>query len=178
MRREPGRRRCGAENNLLGVDRLGSRTRIGPAPLFNIGHFNNASTTSRPRDVIIASMPTLLLADDSELIRKTVKKLLATEPAIKIIGEATTFAEAIQMASELKPDVLLLDLHMPDDRNLDPAYIKSHLLPLGSETKIIGISLSGNDDDEARDLAASLGARTVLEKARFYEELIPAILSC
>jgi two-component system response regulator NreC len=122
-------------------------------------------------------MPTLLLADDSELIRKTVKKLLETEPAIQIVGEATDFAEAIQMASELKPDVLLLDLHMPDDRNLDPAYIKAQLRPLGSELKIIGISLSGNDDQEASDLAASLGASTVLEKARFYDELIPAILA-
>lgn len=123
-------------------------------------------------------MPTILLADDSELIRKTVKKLLATEPSIQIVGEATDFAEAIQMARELKPDVLLLDLHMPDDRNLDPGYIKAHLRPLGSEIKIIGISLSGNDDEEARDLAASLGASTVIEKARFYSELIPAILAC
>ena len=82
------------------------------------------------------------------------------------------------MASELKPDVLLLDLHMPDDRNLDPAYIKAHLRPLGSEIRIIGISLSGNDDQEAKDRAASLGASTVVEKSRFYEELIPAILSC
>jgi DNA-binding NarL/FixJ family response regulator len=155
-----------------------SRTRIRPALLFNIEHFNNTSTTSGPRDVIIAPMPILLLADDSELIRKTVKKLLETEPAIEIIGEATTFAETIEKASELKPDVLLLDLHMPDDRNLDPAYIKAHLCPSGSAIKIIGISLSGKDDDEARDLAASLGACTVLEKARFFDELIPAILSC
>lgn len=155
-----------------------SRTRIRPAFLFNIEHFNDTSTTSRPRDVIIASMPTLLLADDSELIRKTVRKLLATEPAIQIVGEATTFAETIEKAADLKPDVLLLDLHMPDDRNLDPAYIKAHLRPLGSAIKIIGISLSGNDDDEARDLAASLGASTVLDKSRFYEELIAAILAC
>jgi DNA-binding NarL/FixJ family response regulator len=123
-------------------------------------------------------MPTLLLADDSEIIRKAVKRLLESESAIEIIGEATNFAETIQKASDLKPDVLLLDLHMSDDRNFDAAYIKAHLRPLGSKIKIIGISLSGSDDDEARDLAASLGANTVLEKARFYDELIPAILSC
>jgi two-component system, NarL family, response regulator NreC len=146
------------------------------AQLSKIEHVNNEWTASGPSVLIITSMPTLLLADDSELIRKTVKKLLETEPAIQIVGEATDFAEAIQMASDLKPDVLLLDLHMPDDRNLDPAYIRAHLL--GSAIKIIGISLSGNDDDEARDLATSLGASTVLDKSRFYEELIPAILSC
>jgi two-component system response regulator NreC len=123
-------------------------------------------------------MPTLLLADDSEVIRKAVKRLLEAEPTIELVGEATDFAETILKASELKPDVLLLDLHMPDERNLDAAYIKANLRPLGSEIKIIGISLSGNDDQEARDLAASLGACTVLEKSRFYDELIPAILSC
>lgn len=123
-------------------------------------------------------MPTLLLADDSEVIRKAVKRLLEAEPAIELVGEATDFAEAIQKASELKPDVLLLDLHMPDERTLDAEYIKAHLRPLGSEIKIIGISLSGNDDQEAKDRAASLGAGTVLEKSHFYDELIPAILSC
>ena len=122
-------------------------------------------------------MPTLLLADDSEVIRNAVKRLLETEPAIEILGEATDFAEAIQMTRELKPDVLLLDLHMPDERTLDAEYIKAHLRPTGSEIKIIGISLSGNDDDEARDLATSLGASTLVEKSRFYDELIPAILS-
>ena len=123
-------------------------------------------------------MPTLLLADDSEVIRKAVKRLLEAEPTIEILGEATSFAETLQKASELKPDVLLLDLHMPDERTLDAEYIKTRLRPLGSEIKIIGISLSGNDDREARDRAASLGACTVLEKSRFYEELIPAILCC
>jgi hypothetical protein len=73
---------------------------------------------------------------------------------------------------------LLLDLHMPDDAHLEPEFVKAQLQPAGSRTKIIGMSLSGNDDDDARNLGASLGACTVLEKARFYAELIPAILSC
>jgi two-component system, NarL family, response regulator NreC len=122
-------------------------------------------------------MPTLLLADDSEVIRKAVKRILEAEPSIELVGEAADFAETIQKASELKPDVLLLDLHMPDERTLDAEYIKTRLRPVGSEIKIIGISLSGNDDQEAKDRATSLGASTVLDKARFYDELIPAILS-
>ena len=126
----------------------------------------------------MSPMPTLLVADDSEIIRKAVKRLLEAEPAIELVGEAANFAETIEKASELKPDVVLLDLHMPDERTLDAEYIKTRLRPQGSEIKIIGISLSGNDDQEARDRAASLGACTVLEKSRFYEKLIPAILSC
>src|SRR5262245_8717210 len=122
-------------------------------------------------------MPTLLVADDSELIRKTIKRLLASESSIEVVGEATNFADAIQKTNELKPDVLLLDLHMPDERELDAAHIKKALRSPNSGIKIIGISLSGNDDAETRELAASLGASTVLEKSRFYQELIPAILS-
>jgi CheY-like chemotaxis protein len=90
---------------------------------------------------------------------------------------AQNFQEAVEKSAELKPDVLLLDLHMPDDRALPAEYIKSHLQPLGSQLRIIGMSLSGSEDCDMRELAASLGARTVLEKARFTEELVPAILS-
>lgn len=122
-------------------------------------------------------MPTLLLADDSELIRKTVKRILESEPTIRLVGEAENFQEAIEKSAQLKPDVLLLDLHMPDDLALSPEYIKSHLQPPGSQVKIIGMSLSGSEDDGMRELAVSLGATTVLEKARFAEELIPAVLS-
>lgn len=123
-------------------------------------------------------MPTLLLADDSPLIRRMIKRLLQDEPTIVVLGEASTFEEAIKKASELKPDIVLLDLHMPDDHSLSPDYIKTNLQPLGSKVKIIGMSLSGSEDDEMRKLGASLGACEVLAKARLDEQLIPAILSC
>jgi two-component system response regulator NreC len=123
-------------------------------------------------------MPTVLLADDTELIRKAVRRILENEPTIKLIGEAEDFGEAIKKAIELKPDVLLLDLHMPDDRTLAAEYIKKHLRPLGSQVKIIGISLADNDDDDTRKLAESLGVYVVLDKGRFENELIPAILGC
>lgn len=115
------------------------------------------------RDVLLLACLPLLLADDSDVIRKAVRRLLETELAIRVIGEATDFAEAIQKVSELKRDVLLRDLHMPDKRSFDAEYVKTHLRPIGSDIKIIGTSLPG-DDDEARDLAASLGASTVLLK--------------
>jgi chemotaxis response regulator CheB len=122
-------------------------------------------------------MPTLLVADDSELIRKTIKRLLASEPSIKILGEAANFAEAIRKTNELKPDVLLLDLHMPDEEELAATQIKAGLRTPNSGMKINGFSLSGDDDAETKELAASLGASIVVEKARFYQQLIPAILS-
>jgi CheY-like chemotaxis protein len=81
------------------------------------------------------------------------------------------------MAATLRPDVVLLDSHMPDERTLEAEYIKAQLRPPGSKVRVIGVSLSGNDDEEARNRGNSLGALTVLEKSRFYSELIPMILS-
>jgi DNA-binding NarL/FixJ family response regulator len=103
--------------------------------------------------------------------------LLAEESGIRIVGEAVNFGEAISKASTLKPNALLLDLHMPDDRWLEPEYIKANLHPLDSQVKIIGMSLSGNDE-ETRNVGESLGVLAILEKQRFYTELIPAILRC
>ena len=84
--------------------------------------------------------------------RKAVKTLLAEESDIKIVGEAPNFGEVISKASMLKPDVLLLDLHMPDDRSLERAHIKTQLELLRSQVKIIGMSLCDNDE-ETRTLA-------------------------
>ena len=123
-------------------------------------------------------MTTLLLADDSPLIRKMVKRILDDEPRIVVVGEAENFKGAIEKVADLKPDVLLLDLHMPDDETLKPDYIKAQLRPIGSRLKIVGMSLAGDDDHDARELGASLGASAVLEKARFEDQLITAILSC
>jgi CheY-like chemotaxis protein len=117
---------------------------------------------------------TVLLADDHDIMRRTVRRLLEEEPALEVLGEAATFTQAFEMGIRLKPDVILVDLHMPDDAGLDPAVIKSQLALTGS--RIIAMSLSGEEDEEALSLANSYGAAKLLDKARFYHELIPTIL--
>jgi len=117
----------------------------------------------------------VLLADDAEIIRTAVSRLLETEPVIELIGIAENFSETLRMAASLRPDVVLLDLHMPDDHAFQPAFVKSELALSGA--RVLGMSLSsGEDDEESRVLAESFGAVTLLDKARFGNELIPAIL--
>jgi DNA-binding NarL/FixJ family response regulator len=120
---------------------------------------------------------TVLIADDSGLIRKAIRRVLSEEPSIEIVGEAESFENAISLTRDVQPDTLLLDLHMPDDGFLRPAYIKANLSPVGSKTHIIGISLSSDKDDDTRALGQSLGAFSVLDKASLDTELIPAILA-
>jgi chemotaxis response regulator CheB len=120
---------------------------------------------------------TVLLADDADVIRRTVKRFLEAEPSIRIVGEAINFKQTISMAETLRPDVILLDLHMPDGDQFKPAFVKNQLSRCGS--RVLAISLSGDyqNDEECRVLAESFGAVALLDKSLFYDELIPAILS-
>jgi CheY-like chemotaxis protein len=79
------------------------------------------------------------------------------------------------MATAMRPDVVLLDLHMPDESVVEPESVKSQLRQCGS--KVLAMSLSSREHDEAaRALAESFGAVGLLDKTRFGDELIPAIL--
>jgi two-component system, NarL family, nitrate/nitrite response regulator NarL len=119
---------------------------------------------------------TVLLADDASIMRKAVLSFLQSEPNIKVVGVAENFSQTIELATALKPDIVLLDLHMRDDYAFAPAFVKSKLLLCGS--RVLAMSLtSGEDDEESRALAESLGAETLLDKSRFGDELIPAILN-
>ena len=113
----------------------------------------------------------LVLADDSDVMRPAIVRLLKDEPQIELVGEATSFAETLQLVAGLKPDVLLLDLHMRDEREYPPGLVKSQVL---LHTKCI-VAISLYNDDDARALAESFGAHVLLDKMKLYSELIPAI---
>ena len=116
----------------------------------------------------------VLVVDDADVIRKTLRNFLKEEPAIKLLGEASNFAEAISMTAALKPDVILLDLHMPDDRSFNSEFVKANL----SGTRVLAMTLSSDyaSEEDTRLLAESFGAVATLDKAKLYDELIPAIL--
>ncbi len=117
----------------------------------------------------------VLLADDAAIIRSAVSRLLEAEPTIKLLGTAENFSQTLEMAATLKPDVVLMDIHMPDGDSFKPAFVKSRLAEFG--VRVLGMSLSsGEEDGEARALAESLGVSTLLNKSDFGRVLIPAIL--
>jgi two-component system response regulator DevR len=113
----------------------------------------------------------VLLVDGSDVMRSAIRQLLKNELGIEVIGTATSFAEALVLTAALKPDVLLMDPHMPDERQYTPKLVKSQIL---SHTKcIVAISLWKDADTKA--LAASFGAHVLLDKMSLYSELIPGI---
>ena|SRR5579862_3614033 len=112
----------------------------------------------------------ILLADDSEIIRRGIRQLLASQSEIEVVAETSNFAETIQLSNDLKPQVIVLDLHMPDESHFTPQVIVSKL---NQESKLLAISFS--NDEDTKILAAKFGAR-LLDKMELSQELIPAIM--
>jgi chemotaxis response regulator CheB len=113
----------------------------------------------------------VLLADDSALVRRAIRQLLSDEPQIVLIGEATDFAQTIEMIGELQPDLVVLDLHMSDHRRISPPDFKTRV---GSaSTRVLAISVW--NDDESQALAESFGAAKLLDKVNLGTHLIPTI---
>jgi len=113
----------------------------------------------------------VLLADDSEVMRHAILKVLSEEPSIELVGEAAGFAEMLQSIDVLKPDVLLMDLYMSDEEEHPPELIRSRIL---ESTKCV-VAISISVDEKARALAQRLGANVLLDKLNLYSELIPAL---
>jgi two-component system response regulator NreC len=141
-----------------------------------LGRFLAKSDESVRKEFLLsstfASSPNIpikvLLADDAQVMRRAIRLLLESHSQVELVGEATDFAQTIQMAKDLKPHVIVMDLYMPRDRNLD---VKSHL---NGGSQLLAMSIS--NDDEAKLLAESFGAAVLLDKTDLYATLVPAII--
>jgi|ERR1700683_2424980 chemotaxis response regulator CheB len=115
---------------------------------------------------------TVLLVGDMDVERESIRRILGSHAEIYLVGEATTFLQAMQMSSDLKPQVVLMDLHMPDDAMISPLEVKTLLNSGASRLLVISIW----KDEEANVLADKFGTFTLLDKSHLDQKLIPAIL--
>ena len=112
----------------------------------------------------------ILIADDHAIFRDALRKLLDSEEEIIIVGEAHDGAECIKKLGELKPDILLLDLRMPDKNGL------SVLEELNFNTlSTHAIVLTAAEDDRDVVRAMRLGARGVVLKESAIDLLVKSI---
>ncbi len=114
----------------------------------------------------------ILIADDQTLIRAGFRALLSAEPGMEVVGESGTGRETVRLAARLRPDVILMDIRMPDGDGLDAA--RSILAdPNLAGTHII--ILTTFELDEYIVQAVRVGAAGFLVKDTEPEELLRAV---
>jgi DNA-binding NarL/FixJ family response regulator len=114
----------------------------------------------------------ILLADDHPIFRDGLRRLLEAEPDLKVIGEACDGAEAVKMARQLKPDILLLDLAMPRMPGLE-ALREMSSGPANSSVRVILLTAAAEKKQIVE--ALQLGARGVVLKDSATQLLLKSI---
>jgi DNA-binding NarL/FixJ family response regulator len=112
----------------------------------------------------------ILIADDHDLLRRGAKALLQSHAGWEVCGEAATGREAVAKAEELKPDIVILDICMPDLNGVDAAKRIRKALP---DTEILILSVHSPDELIPEILEA--GVRGYIVKADSGRDLIAAV---
>jgi DNA-binding NarL/FixJ family response regulator len=114
----------------------------------------------------------VLVADDHPIVRSGIVALLSDDERVELVGEAADGEEAVRLAAELAPDVVLLDLEMP---KLDGARAAEQILAAGGGTRVL-ILTTYESDGRILD-AITAGASGYLLKAAPREEILAGIAS-
>jgi DNA-binding NarL/FixJ family response regulator len=112
----------------------------------------------------------IVIADDHPLFRDGLRALLATEPSLELVGEATNGVEAADLAGRLCPDVVLMDIQMPELGGLEA----SRLIAASSPTSAV-LVMTMFEDEHLIVAALRAGARGYLVKGAHQEEVLRAI---
>ena len=112
----------------------------------------------------------VLVVDDVAETRENIRKLLQFEADIEVVGTARTGREAVQLTEELKPDVILMDINMPDMDGITATELIRQRNPV---SQIIILSVQGDPNYMRRAMLA--GARDFLTKPPMADELISAV---
>jgi pilus assembly protein CpaE len=113
---------------------------------------------------------TIILVDDIPETRENIKKLLAFEQDLKVIGTAGTGREGVALAEELRPDIIIMDINMPDMDGIQATTLITEKVPT---TAVIMMSVQNDPDYLRRAMLA--GARNFLTKPIAMEELYNTI---
>jgi DNA-binding NarL/FixJ family response regulator len=112
----------------------------------------------------------ILIADDHDLMRRGVKALLQSRPGWEVCGEAHTGREAVSKAEELKPDVVILDISMPDLNGVDAA---KRIRKASPDTEVLILSVHYSDQ-LIRDILEA-GVRGYIVKSDSDRDLVIAV---
>lgn len=112
----------------------------------------------------------ILVADDHDIIRRGLKQLLTTHPGWEVCGEAKTGREAVSLAEQLKPEIVVMDISMPDLNGLEAARRIRKSLP---KTEILILTLHFSDQ-LVREIVEA-GVRAYIMKSDADKDLVTAV---
>jgi len=112
----------------------------------------------------------ILICDDHKIFREGLRALLEKEPGVKVVGEARDGIEAVRLAKELSPDIIIMDISMP---GLNGIEASRKLIKARKAARIIALSMH-NDRKYVTEIFKA-GARAYLLKDSAFEELMDAI---
>lgn len=120
--------------------------------------------------IIHQNLPTLLIVDDHHAIRYVLAQALSDAKVCTVVGQSSTGTGAIELTSQLHPDIVLLDAMMPDSNGLDCVRMMRRSTP---RVKII--VFTGNSNPLLIGRAVELGIQGFIEKSAEFNELIDAV---
>lgn len=112
----------------------------------------------------------ILLADDHAILRSGLKALLNMEPDLEVVGEASNGREAVQLAKQLNPDIIVMDISMPE---MDGLQAAEEIHQLGLPCRIVMLTVHADEDYLFQTLR--MGASGYVLKSSADTELIDAI---
>jgi CheY-like chemotaxis protein len=125
---------------------------------------------NKKKATIQGKQPKILVVDDHEAVRRALSKLLTRGGGWEPCGEAATAAEAIQKARHLRPDIVLLDITLPDFSGFEVAAVIKKELP---NCKILVVSQ--HEPAQMLSKALEFGACGYITKDKLSTDLLPAI---
>jgi DNA-binding NarL/FixJ family response regulator len=114
----------------------------------------------------------ILLVDDHPLIRKLLRKIIDSYDDLSVVGEAVNGEEAVLLAARLKPDVVLMDIHLP----ILSGISASTLIKVNNPFVTV-IALTAGDRRQDEKAMTFAGAAAVINKDEVLNTLHPAILN-
>jgi DNA-binding NarL/FixJ family response regulator/anti-sigma regulatory factor (Ser/Thr protein kinase) len=154
------------------LDLLGGELEIDSAPgkgtrvMLNAPVILASSSSVPGRDALIR----IILVDDHPVLRDGLARLFAQEPDIEVVGEASDGRAAIELATKLIPDVVLIDVNMPGLGGIEATRIIRERLP---QVKVVGLSML--DDVEVVRAMLAAGASAHLSKSSPTGEIVRAV---
>jgi DNA-binding NarL/FixJ family response regulator len=148
--------------------------RIPPCPIMYVSNREQTNVTTHAVSCtsVLSKPKTILIADDSELVRNMIRQALERDTDFAICGEAANGTDAVSKARELSPDLVILDVRMPGLNGIEVAGILRYALP---KVRIVLVTMYAQDIE--RNLTSLFRIDAVLAKAGGLSELTAHVTS-